>query len=128
MKGDTSGLRFNTSEKGESFGTKSNVHKVKTSPKAKKPIGKKVFKPICFICHKPRCTTNACRRRPNVNTSYNANARYVSRRFEGHCYICNIYGHRLVECKYGVNNSTPHMNPRPINDWRRTYDNRRNMN
>lgn len=26
MKGDTSGLGFNTSEKGESSGTKSNIH------------------------------------------------------------------------------------------------------
>lgn len=81
MKGDTSGLGFNTSEKGESFGTKRNMHLDRTTPKAKKPTDKKSFKPVCFICHKPRHTTNVCRSRSNENTGYNANNRYVCRRF-----------------------------------------------
>lgn len=116
MKGDTSRLGFNTSEKGESSGTRRNMHKGKTTPKANKPTGKKSFKPICFIYHKPGHISNVCRSKPNNNKGYNANVRYVSRRFEGHCYTCNMYGHRSVECRYEEKNLACHMNPRPIGD------------
>lgn len=42
MKGDTSGLRYNTSKMGEPSDTKSNMHEGKTAPKAQKPTSKKV--------------------------------------------------------------------------------------
>lgn len=126
MKIDTSGIGFNTSEKGESSGNKSNMHKGKTAPKANNPTNKKAFKLVFFICHKPGHTANACRSRPNESTCYNANTRYV--RFEGHCFTCNMYGHRSIECRYGEKNLAPHMNPRPNGDWRRTYENWGNMN
>lgn len=128
MLGALHQLGFNTSEKGVSSGTKSNIHKDKTGLKAHKPIGKKVFKPIYFICHKPGHTANVCRNRSNGNTCYNANTRYVSKRFEGHCFTCKIYGHRSVECKFGENNPVPHMSSRPNGNWMRSYENRGNMN
>lgn len=79
MKSDISGLDFHTTGKGESSGTKNKI-----APKFNKTIGKKVFKPICFVCHKPSHTANVCRNKPNINANYNTNARYVSRKFEGH--------------------------------------------
>lgn len=113
MKGDTSGLVFHTSEKGESSSTKRNTLKNKYAPKVKKPTGKKVFKPVCFVYHKLGHTTNVCRDKPNINASYNTNARYVSKKFEGHCFTCRMYGHRSIECRCGANNLVPHMHPRP---------------
>lgn len=61
MKGDISRIGFHTSEKGESSGTKSNTLKNKYAPKINKPTSKKVFKPICFVFHKPGHTANVCR-------------------------------------------------------------------
>lgn len=121
-------LGFHTTEKGESSGTKRNYPKNKTTPKVNKTTGKKVFKPIFFVCHKPGHTTNVYRDKPNRNANYNTNARYVSRKFEGHCFTCGMYGHRHVECRYGENKLVTHMHPRPNGAWIRNFDNWENLN
>lgn len=66
--------------------------------------------------------------KPNKNESYNTNARYVSKKFEGHCFTCGMYGHRFVECRYGANNHVLYMHPRPNGDQMRNFDNRVNLN
>lgn len=96
MKCDTSRIGYNTFEKGESSTTMSDMHEGKTAPKAKKPTGKKSYKPIFFNCHKPGHIANVCKSRSNGNTGYIPNTRYMPRRFEFYCYTCNMYGHRQV--------------------------------
>lgn len=123
IKGDISGLGFHTTEKGESSGIKN-----KMASKVNKTTSKKVFKPIFFVCHKPGHIASVCRNKPNRNANYNTNARYVSRKFEGHCDTCGMYGHRHIECRYGSNNPIPHMHSRPNGDRIRNFNNQVNRN
>lgn len=127
MKGDISGLGFHTTKKGESSGTMSNNPKNKSSPKINNPTSK-VFKPVCFVCHKLGHTANVCRNKPNRNANYNTNASYVSKKFEGHCFTCGMYEHRSIECRYGANNHISHMHPKPNGNYMRNFDIRINMN
>lgn len=39
-----------------------------------------------------------------------------------------MYGQRIVECRYGENNLTPHLNQTSSGDWQRTFNNWRNRN
>lgn len=101
-KGNNNGLGYSSYEKGESSKTKDGPPKDKLVSERMK-LGKKIYKPICFNCHKVRHISNVYRSKfntINANRSNEHNA-YIatSRKFSGYCYTCNKFGHKAFECR-----------------------------
>lgn len=69
-----------------------------------------------------------CRRRSSSFDGYRSNAYegYKPSTFNGYCYTCNKYGHRVIECRPGMNNQRSFMNQRPKDVWQRSFNDRRN--
>lgn len=130
INGDTTGLGYTTFDKGESFSTKDNIEGGKSIPKIQKSTGEKPYKHVCFNCHKPRHTANVCKSRSNATNGYRPNTYqgYKTTTLNGYCYTCNMHGHRVIECRYGTNNLSPHMSQRSGGGWKRNFNDQRRPN